>query len=53
MNNEEYKKALEENPPKIIEKLDFMDYTIAKQVFQQLLVAPYLHHNYRSNQIYK
>ncbi len=31
----------------IIEKLDFMDYTIAKQVFQQLLVAPYLHHNYR------
>ena len=23
MNNEEYKKALEENPPKIIEKLDF------------------------------
>ena len=23
MNNEEYKKALEENPPKIIDKLDF------------------------------
>ena len=31
----------------IIEPLDYMDYTITKQVFQQLLVAPYMNRNYR------
>lgn len=31
-----------------IEKLENMDYTITKQVFQQLLVAPYMHHNYHA-----
>lgn len=32
----------------LIEPLDYMDYTIAKQIFQQLLVAKYMHFNYRS-----
>lgn len=31
----------------MIEPLDHMDYTITKQVFQQLLVAPYMQKNYR------
>lgn len=30
----------------IIEKLDYMDYTITKQVFQQLLVGRYMNENY-------
>lgn len=31
----------------IIEKLPFMDYTIAKQAFQQLLVKQFMHYNYQ------
>lgn len=31
----------------IIEPLDYMDYAITKQVFQQLLVARYMHFNYQ------
>lgn len=31
----------------IIEKLSFMDYTITKQVFQQLLVSKFMHFNYK------
>ncbi len=30
----------------LIQPLDYMDYTITKQVFQRLLVAPFMHHNY-------
>lgn len=31
----------------IIEKLDYMDYTITKQIFQQLLVSKFMHFNYK------
>lgn len=31
----------------LIEPLEYMDYTITKQVFQQLLVARYMHFNYQ------
>ena len=31
----------------MIQPLEHMDYTITKQVFQQLLIAPYMQKNYR------